>query len=189
MSRAQYYWQSLAMGTHWSLLCLHMISYNYYYIQIVSILRFINFQCGRVAVYMSIDLLMYNQTHISSVCEVGFDFTKTLYEEQDRYDESVNCYFHRSVQESESRTPNIRNLGVRKSDSQYQEIQESESRTPNIRKSWGPNVSCEVSRQIGLIIRPQPYSSGSSVIKVFALRVAPPRFKSRPAQLFCVYFF
>src|SRR6218665_462663 len=81
------------------------------------------------------------------------------------------------------------NLGVRKSDSQYQEILESESRTPNIRKSRSPNVSCEVSPQIGLIIRPKPYSSDSSVIKVLALRVAPPRFKSHPAQLFYFYFF
>src|SRR6218665_2093971 len=68
-------------------------------------------------------------------------------------------------------------------------VLESESRTPNIRKSRSPNVSCEVSHQIGLIIRSKPYSSGSSLIKVFALGVAPPRFKSTPAQLFYFYFF
>src|SRR6218665_906043 len=62
-------------------------------------------------------------------------------------------------------------------------------RNPNIRKNRSPNVSCEVSRQIGLIIRSKPYSSGSSVIKVFALRVGPPRFKSHPAQLSYIYFF
>ena len=72
-----------------------------------------------------------------------------------------------------SRSPKVRllilgNLGVRM------------SVAPNMRKSRSPNVSCEVSRQIGLVIRPKPYSNGSSVIKVFALRVVPPRFKSHP---------
>src|SRR6218665_2269262 len=38
--------------------------------------------------------------------------------------------------------------------------------------------------EIGLIIRPKPYSSSSSVIKVFALRIAPPRFKSHPRTTF-----
>src|SRR6218665_281920 len=39
----------------------------------------------------------------------------------------------------------------------------------NVRKSRSPNVSCEVSRQIGLIIRPKPYSNGRCSPCVFAL--------------------
>src|SRR6218665_741838 len=47
-------------------------------------------------------------------------------------------------------------------------VYESESRTPNIRKSRSLKVSCEVSCQIGLVITSKPYSSCSSVIRMFS---------------------
>ena len=95
-------------------------------------------------------------------------------------EEQYTALIIRSVYESESRTPNIRKSRSPKP-----------CRTPNFRKSRSPNVSCEVSRQIGLVIRCKPYSSSSSVIKVFALHVALPRFKSHPRTTFIIlaYFF
>ena len=65
----------------------------------------------------------------------------------------------------------------------------TESWTPNIRNSRSPNVLCEVSYQIGLVITSKSNSSGSSVIRAFAFHVAPSRFKSHPHTTFIILLF